>query len=436
MLNALKGLIGQRSPIRLEWHRAKALVAAARYGFPARKLKIIGVTGTDGKTTTIGMTAHILHEAGVQVGALSTAFFQVRNTIEWNATQKTLPSPFLIQKFLRRLVTEKCTHAVLEYSSHGLVQGRGIFTWPVVTAITNTSAEHLDYHGTMEQYRKDKRILFEMLGGKGTKVLNMDDETFALYLPVKSAKTIGYSVEGQRESRVKGLSKELFVTAIRASTAGTAATLHQIEEVVSDTMPITLAIPGEFNMENALAALSIAKACGLDMQKATTALASFPGVPGRMERIPGNKPYSVFVDFTVTPVSYQKTLSSLKALLAPNARLLVLTGSCGERMKEKRPFIGRVCSELADLVVVTNEDPYNEDPQAIIDEVWAGIDQAQTEAHKISDRLEAIKFLLSQAREHDVVIFCGKGSDTTMWTKDGQIPWNERQIVKDLLAAA
>ena len=193
MLPLLKSLVPMRSPLRLAWHYARAFIAALINGFPARKLIVIGITGTDGKTTTVAMLSHILKKSGILSGALSTAFIEICGQIEWNETQKTSPSPFLIQKFLRRLAQSGCTHAVLEVSSHGLVQGRLNHTFPKITAITNTSAEHLDYHGSIEQYRKDKGILFEMLKGKGTKVLNAQDETFDTYSKIKSEKTICYT---------------------------------------------------------------------------------------------------------------------------------------------------------------------------------------------------------------------------------------------------
>ena len=177
MLRKLKQSIGHRHPLRLGWHGLKAFLAALRYGFPARKLTVIGITGTDGKTTTVAMTGHILENAGLQISILSTAFVRINGKERWNETQKTSPSPFYVQKFLSECVHAGCSHAILEISSHGLVQKRVSFTWPTVAAITHLSPEHLDYHGTMKQYAEDKRILFEMLGGKGTKVLNADDET-------------------------------------------------------------------------------------------------------------------------------------------------------------------------------------------------------------------------------------------------------------------
>lgn len=397
MVNFLRRLLPPRHPLRLLWHRGKAAIAALAYAFPARKLIVIGITGTDGKTTTTGMVAHILHTTGIAVGAISTAQFRIRDAVTGNATQKTSPSPLAIQRFLRRCVRERCTHVVLEYSSHGLVQGRTAFTWPRVAAITNTTPEHLDYHGTLEQYRKDKGILFRMLHGKGTKVLNADDETYDQYLQIPSDRTLSYSLSD------------------------------------AVTSQISLRIPGQFNIENALCALRCAEAVGIPPQQSLNALRTFAGIPGRMERIDEGQPFAVFVDFTVTPAAYRKTLAALRSQLTAGRRLLVLTGSCGDRMREKRPEVGRIVSEYADVMVVTNEDPYTEDPEKIIDEVWGGIGQANTRAHRIADRTEAIVFLLREAEPGDIVLLCGKGSDTTMWTKEGQVPWNERAIARDLL---
>ncbi|MCF7844891.1 MAG: hypothetical protein K9M03_03635, partial [Kiritimatiellales bacterium] len=188
-----------------------------------------------------------------------------------------------------------------------------------------------------------------------------------------------------------------------------------------------------FNLENALCAIGCANAVGVSLEDATKALKSFKGAPGRMELIDEGQPFSLYVDFTVTPAAYKKTLTTLRQMIDPEKRILVLTGSCGDRMKEKRPLVGKICSELADVVVVTNEDPYTEDPQKIIDEVWAGINQSKCDAHRIFDRKEAMEFLIKNAQSGDAVILCAKGSDTTMWTAEGQIPWNEREIARELL---
>lgn len=434
VLQHLKRLIPNESPIRLSWHKGKAFVAAARYGFPAKKLTVIGVTGTDGKTTTTGMIAHILNENGYKVGALSTAFFRIGERVEWNATQKTSPSPFIVQKFLRDLVSEGCTHAVLEYSSHGLIQGRTLYTYPLIAGITNVSEEHLDYHGTMDAYIRAKGMLFRMLTKHGCKVLNAADRTYDTYKKIPTEWTISYSSKEQLDPPLSEHECTVCASDIQVTDKGSQALLTvESYQMTEGGFQLTLNTPGAFNIDNALCAIGCAHAAGLSEQQCIDALNTFMGIPGRMERIDAGQDFSVLVDFTVTPQSYEATLSTLKASLGAGKRLLVLTGSCGDRMKEKRPIVGKIVSNYADVMVVANEDPYTEDPEKIIDEVWAGVDQTKTEAHRIFDRRNAIEFLLHQAKSGDIVILCGKGSDTTMWVKDGQIPWNEREIAWDML---
>ncbi len=427
MLRKLKKAIPETHPLRLLFHRTKALVAAARYGFPARKLFVIGVTGTDGKTTTVGMLAHVLQKSGRETAALSTAFFQTGADVQWNATQKTSPGPFAIQKFLANAAKRGCTHAVLEYSSHGLLQGRTWFTWPRVAAITNLSEEHLDYHKTMEAYLQAKKLLFRMLKGRGTKVLNGDDRSYKDLVDVRSFRTVVTSASPKHGAIVVGTATLLWLEQEDGSTIVHVESGHKETE----RHPLSLQIPGTFNRMNALTAVGCAIGCGVSVGDALATLATFPGIPGRMERIDEGQPFKVYVDFTVTPQSYEKTLSALKAECT--GRLLVLAGSCGDRMKEKRPIVGALVSTYADVAVITNEDPYTEDPRTIIDEVWAGMDHSKVQGHRIFDRKEAIAFLLEEAKPGDTVVFCGKGSDTTMWLADGKVPWNERQIVRELL---
>lgn len=432
ILQDAKSLLPDRHPLRLAWHRLKAFAAALRYGFPARSLTVIGITGTDGKTTTVAMTAHILHAAGIPVGAVSTSFFRIKGDTEGNPTHKTSLSPFAMQSFLRRCVHEGCSHVVVECSSHGLVQHRLDFLWPRTAAITNTSLEHLDYHGTMEQYRADKAILFTMLRGRGSKILNGDDATAQTYRAIPSSTTTVFSAHSPQPAAMS-----LWLTEVRGTPATTIATVHLRRPTDHTTKEerhvLTLGIPGLFNLENALCAIGCAMSVGIPFERCVAALSDFLGVPGRLEKIEHGQPFSVYVDFTVSPAAYQKTLSSIRASLAPGKRLLVLTGSCGNRMPEKRPMIGRIVSELADLVVVTEDETITEDQHTVIDEVWAGIDQSKTEAHKIFDRREGIRFLFKNARPGDAVALCGMGACTTMQTREGLREWDEREVARELL---
>ena len=390
-------------------------------GFPARNLTVIGVTGTDGKTTTVGMVAHILRNAGFKTALLSTALVSTGGPDLPNELQKTSPSPFHVQKFLRQSLRNGCTHAVLEYSSHGLVQGRLLCTFPDIAGITNTSEEHLDYHGTMERYRKDKGMLFRMLRGKGTKVLNRDDATFALYEDIPSTHTVSYSVKSPEVT--------LSISKINVTREGSSALVASEEETSSE---LILTIPGAFNLENALCAIG----CTRDftsLQEACDALRSYKTAPARMERIEAGQDFQVFVDFTITPAAFEKTLSTLRDMVGLGHRVLVLTGSCGDRMREKRPVVGRICSQLADVVVITNDEPYTEDPQKIIDEVWAGIDASKCEAKKIMDRREAMRWIFSKAKPGDAVMLCGLGSYPHIMTAKGPVPWNEQEVAREVL---
>ncbi len=430
-LALLKRLIPERHPLRLFWHHCKAFAAAVRYGFPARKLIVIAITGTDGKTTTVAMTAHILHESGVTVGAASTSFFRIKDRTEENPTHKTSISPFAFQQFLRRCVNEGCTHAVTEISSHGLVQHRNDFLWPSVAAITNISPEHLDYHGTMEQYRKDKSILFQMLRTDGVSVMNANDETYEEYRQIPAKWRIVWSSSRSPGRPMNGRDRAFWIENETVAPDGSTATLLSDDD--EDSWHLHLKIPGRFNLDNALCAISCAHAVGIPVDRALTSLENFAGVPGRMEVIDAGQPFAVYVDFTVTPNAYEKTLSAIRSTLAPGARLLVLTGSCGNRMPEKRPVIGKICSQLADVVVVSEDETVTEDQHKVIDEIWAGIDQNAVEAHKIFDRREGIRFLLTNARSGDAVALCGMGACTTMQTKEGLREWDERVVARNLL---
>ncbi len=434
MIKLLKSFISDTNPLRLAYHWLRSYLEAWKAGFPARKLTVICITGTDGKTTTVSMLAHILHASGKCAGAASTAFLEIDGVRESNPTQKTSLTARSLQRFLNRLVSSGCKVAIIEVSSHGLMQSRLSGIVPQVAAITNISMEHLDYHGSMKEYIRAKSLLFCALKGQGTKVLNRDDETYEAFIDIPSKQTIEYSPQNQL------INIESSPTATKAD-ATIDGTVHRL----------ALAIPGSFNLSNALCAISCAQAVGIDPKQSIDALATYAGAPGRMDRIDEGQTFSVFVDFTVTPVAYERTLTSLRSMLAPGKRLLVLTGSCGDRMPEKRPMVGKICSELADVVVVSNEDPYSEDPEAIIDDVLAGVqkevtyqsenDYATAKNHpssycvRISDRMKAILFLLHEARDGDIVLFCGKGADITMMTAAGQVPWDERSIVRDALRA-
>ncbi len=481
MRAVFKRLFPETHPFRLLYHRSKTLLAALWYGFPALRLTVIGITGTDGKTTTVGMIAHALNACGVKTGALSTAFFQIGTDITWNGTQKTSPSPFVVQRFLRECVKRGCTHVVLECSSHGLLQGRVDYTFPSVAGITNISEEHLDYHGTMKNYIAAKALLFQKLKRPftttaGTAVLHYDDRS---YQPIASSvwpcSVITYNATLKDVDDRFGPPMHCWLENVSVTHDGSNATVvwRSDSPAMLSRSHIALHIPGLFNVENALCAMSCIKALPINppsLEHIVHSLSSFRGVPGRMEQIDAGQDFRVYIDFTVTPASYQSTLTTLRSMLTGTGRLLVLAGSCGDRMKEKRPLVGRILSQLADISIITNEDPYTENPEQIIDDVLSGfapdvpqflestmgdvpsflnksayalsgssadetIGTTLQERYciRISDRLSAIKMMISLAQKDDILLFAGKGSDTTMMLAHGQVPWNEREIVREVI---
>lgn len=448
MIRRIKKLVPETHPLRLIWHKSRALLAAFHAGFPARKLVIIGITGTDGKTTTVAMTAHILSSVGYKTAALSTACIRINDSIEWNPTQKTSPSPWYIQRFLRRAVNAGCTHVVLECSSHGLLQGRLDWVRPIVGAITNISEEHLDYHGTMEAYMDAKAILLKRVARNGgTIILNADDRSYPHYVQIPCQHRIFITTKDDVPAHMRPDDRVLHLTHQHEDEHGISATV--IMKNNAQGWKLTLPMAGRFNLSNAATALSCALALNIDASRATASLAAFRGVPGRMEEIDVGQTMRVLIDFTVTPQAYTATLPTLRASLQPGKRLLVLTGSCGDRMKEKRPIVGALCATFADVIVVTNEDPYTEDPEKIMQEVLKGLPptvpvldpnsnvqrhtDAGTFAVKISDRRDAIRWILRHAKDGDIVLFAGKGADVTMMTSKGQVPWIEREIVTEEL---
>jgi UDP-N-acetylmuramoyl-L-alanyl-D-glutamate--2,6-diaminopimelate ligase len=319
----------------------------------------------------------------------------------------------------------------------------------MVGAITNIAEEHLDYHKTMDAYIDAKALLFRMLRKKyGVKVLNADDRSYARFMQIETPWTIHCSSRRDFTQESSHTTCGLWMTDQTARPTEISGVLHGT--INHERCLVTLPIAGMYNLQNALTAIACAHAVNVSLEDAVDTLKKFHGVSGRMERINAGQNFSVFIDFTVTPQAYEATLKTLRSSLQSDHRLLVLTGSCGDRMREKRPIVGKLCAENADVMVVTNEDPYTEDPERIIDDVIAGVPETTTILRgrdsvpsqsvplrktcvRISDRREAIAFILQEARAGDIVLFCGKGADITMMTKEGQIPWIERDIVKEEL---
>lgn len=397
------------------YHFSQAVLACTWYGFPARKLSVIGVTGTNGKTTTTQFIARILVTAGKKVAMASTINFQIGERQWVNASKFTTLSPWKLQQFLHDVVGEGCEYAVIETSSHALDQNR---VWGIpyeIAVMTNVTREHLDYHETMSAYREAKRQLF--LRAKQA-VVNLDMEDPAFFFAPAPGKTLTYSTRDPQA--------QVLATDISLDFKGT--------EFVVDETHFRLHIPGLFNIENALAAIGVARLLEIDDSVASRALESVIGVPGRMELVPNHMNADILIDYAVTPDAFEKLYASILPLKIPGSQIIHVFGACGERDRGKRPQMGEIASSFADIVILTNEDPFYEDPEQILDDIEQGIAKKRDKNYfRIFDRREAIRKALSLAEIGDIILVTGKGAEVTMALGDKRVPWSERQVIEEEL---
>src|SRR3989339_1746360 len=418
------------------YHLFQAILANVWYGFPSRKLKVIGVTGTNGKTTTCQMISKILEEAGHKVAMASTINFKIGDK-EWvNDTKFTTFSSFKLQEFLKKAALAECEYIIVEVTSHSLDQNRA---WGVkfdVAVITNISREHLDYHETMSKYRKAKEKLFAMISRNknGAAVVNLGMEKAEEFLKYEAKEKYGYFLENQKSppKADQPLAEKIKFIEAKNIELGIQNTKFQILET-----NFQLNLPGEFNIENVLAATCAGLSQNIALPKISEALSKIKGVPGRMERIENDRGLEIIVDYAVTPDSLKKLYNYISMLKGEYTKVIAVFGSCGERDRGKRPIMGEVVARHTDFYVVTNEDPYNEDPQKIIDEVFAGVLKHKKEnenSWRIFDRREAIKKALQIAKRGDVVVVTGKGAEETMAVGDERIRWNDPKVIREVLS--
>ncbi len=438
MLNWLRNQISFDNPLRRAWHFLRGFTAALVYGFPGRKLICIGITGTNGKTTTTHLIEHILRAAGKKVGMVSTVSFAMNGLITPNLTHKTTLSPFLTQKFLRECVRQGVEVAVIESSSQALHQFRLVGIPFRVAVLTNITHEHLNYHGTMEKYKESKKALFKNVQ---TAILNTADTYFEEFnhLPVPQKITYGFD-RGDLQAQHPQYSK--FGTRFTMSFPHNLSFPRRRESTDprllgdDNEVEVNLKLPGAFNVENVLAATGAALACGLTLSAIAPALQTFEGVAGRMERITSPKGFEVIVDFGLTPDALQKLYDTICA--TATGRVIGIIGSCGTRDKEKRPALGRIVAEHCDLTLVTDEESYTEDPRAIMQAVLDGAlstgKRKGIEVELIEDRYQAIEYAIAHARPGDTIVATGMGAFDTREMPTGPIPWDERQVVREIIS--
>ena len=395
-----------------------AELAAALHGRPGRKLRVAGVTGTDGKTTVTHMAAHILNSAGRRAGAMSTVAFQVGGTESDNLTGQTTTESPEVQERLAAMVTAGMEYAIVEATSHALVQQRVAACEFDVAAYTYVGHDHLDYHATWEDYLQAKSRLIDLCAAgfdKGvpkTAVLNRDDASFDHLAGRPIARRMAYSIEVAADVRASDLVLEAGGARFTL-VAGTAA--HAVH----------LRQPARFNVQNALCAAGICLAFGLPLDAVASGLSSFGGVRGRLEQVELGQPFRLYIDFAHAAGALRSVLTELRAAAA--GRLIVVFGSTG-RSDHDRPGMGRAAAEAADFFVITSDDPVREDPAEIARQVAAGaVGRREGRDYEVVlVRREAIRRAVRLARPGDVVLLAGKGHERTMITAAGAEPWDER----------
>ncbi len=413
---------------------ALALAAAATwwYGDPSRELGIVGVTGTDGKTTTCFLATAVLEAAGVSTGLITTAQLKIGEARGANPEHVTTPDAPQLQRALRAMVAAGNDAAVVETTSHGLALGRVAGIAYDVAIFTNLTHEHLELHGTFEAYRDAKLSLFRGLAATGpakrlgrtwprTAIVNLDDPAASLFEAA--------AVEAGATAITYGASEGAAVRAVGVEE--NSRFLHVDVATSRWRGGVDLRLTGRFNVHNALAAVALGEALELDPDHIRAGLSGVAGVPGRMERLDCGQPFGVIVDYAHSPASLQKVLD----LLGPVASgcgggLIAVFGSAGERDVQKRPLMGRIAGERCRLVVLTDEDPRGEERETILDEIAAG---AEAAGHRrgvdllcIADRREAIAAAFGSARPGDVVLLAGKGHEQSIIMKNGPRGWDER----------
>lgn len=391
---------------------ALALVSANWFGRPGDGMTLIAVTGTNGKTTTSSLIKEMLEGTlGTKVGLVGTNRNMV-GQMELPA-HRTTPESYELQALLRRMADEGCTHVVMEASSHALVQHRTAGLTFDVGVFTNLTQDHLDYHRTMEEYRAAKGRLFRQCRRA---VLNLDDEAGRWYLDRLPCPGFTYS-ENRAQADLTARNIRLFPSHVEFE----AVTLGHISR-------IHLPIPGGFSIYNALAALSAGLCLELDLADMAAVLRSVHGVKGRVEIVPVPRAYTVLIDYAHSPNALENILMTARDFTA--GRLICLFGCGGDRDRTKRPIMGSVVQELADLAVVTSDNPRSEEPEAIIADILTGMTPDPERVHVEPDRARAIGWALAQGQPGDVIVLAGKGHETYQEIRGVQYPMDEREIVK------
>ncbi|HLD28214.1 MAG TPA: UDP-N-acetylmuramoyl-L-alanyl-D-glutamate--2,6-diaminopimelate ligase [Patescibacteria group bacterium] len=470
----MKQTIRKLLPIGIlqRYHQSLAIISKVVYGMPSEKMIVVGVTGTNGKSTTVILIAKILEEAGHKVGATSTAIFKIGQK-EWlNDKKMTMLGRFALQRLLRDMTTAGCQYAVIETSSEGIKQYRHLGVHYDIGVFTNLTPEHIESHGSFANYKEAKLKLFRKIakdppkkimnwipdqvrddnGVKKVFVVNGDDEHTDDFLNYKVNEKIIFKIQDTRKQETRS---NCFTSL--ANRGGQAnkfqAIISNLQNLVAQNIQLNsngvsfkvdgtdfnLKLFGQFNIYNALAAIAVAKSQGIDLEVCKLALEKVDSVPGRMEFIETQKDFKVLVDYAPEPESIAQLYQTIKGHNISPGKIIHVLGSCGGgRDKSRRPILGKLAAGNADIVIVTDEDPYDEDPMEIISQVAKGAQDAGKKPEEnlfiILDRRKAIQKALSLAQAEDLVLLTGKGCEQAICVANGhKIPWDERKVAQEEL---
>jgi len=392
--------------------KALSLMSAEYFGNPCEKLKIIGVTGTNGKTTSTYLIKKILEEAkGEKVGLIGTMEILIGDSsVE---SDRTTPESYELQRIFKQMVDENCTYAVMEISSHALALDRVYGVKFKTGVFTNLTQDHLDFHNTMEEYLKAKAKLFEICD---VGVINKDDEAYEYISKVATSKLYTYGINNAADMMANDISLGV----------------NSIDFVVRDEKEeadVHVNIPGKFTVYNTLDAILTCKLQGISLDKIAHALRSIVGVKGRVESVETNRNFTVLIDYAHTPDALENVIKTVKECSC--GRVVVLFGCGGDRDRTKRPKMGAIVSELADFSIVTSDNPRTENPSVIIDDILGGM--SSNNRVVIENRREAIKYAIDNAKENDVIILAGKGHETYQEINGIKYHFDEREIVAECL---
>lgn len=439
-MNILKNKLRKKIPnflINL-YHYFYSFISAIIFKFPSKKIIIIGVTGTKGKTTTCYLIYKILTSLGIKTSLSSSQYFYIGENEVENLSRITMPGRWYLQEFLKKSVDNQCEVAVIEVTSEGLMQNRHKFIDFDICVFLNLHPEHIEHHGSFEKYKKSKGKLFENLL-KGTKkifrgklvkktiIANFDDYESEYFLSFPAERKITFGFESSL-----GFSEHLQITKFKLTTKGSYFNLNIDEE--EKKFQYFTKLLGKQNLYNILAALSVLKCLDISIKLAKDILVQIENLPGHFEVI-NNKNYKVIIDYAHTPESIQELYKNILEIFKPKRLLCLISSAGGIRDKWKRPEIGKIAAKYCSEIVITDEDPYDEDPLKIMKEIEHGVKNFLSEYdfskpyQIISDRREAIEFLIQKAQKGDIVVLIGKGAEKSIIKNNEKLSWDEKEVV-------